>query len=187
MNLSDVLSDPINFITEFFGIVPAKYQEEWVREYQTKQHIAVKIQNKYLDGDETDLYAIWYAIVNPNKHVCFGAPIHVESKMGLIKSYVKHVINRLNAMKDNFISVTYENDYCIVLSNGSKISCNDMLEECIHGPSYHFVIYNGIDYMTDEQYDFFMKAWFPTLASTKDMKLILRYEKDNRPIFAKFK
>jgi hypothetical protein len=41
--------------------------------------------------------------------------------------------------------------------------------------------------MTDEQYDFFMKAWFPTLASSKDMKLILRYEKDNRPIFAKFK
>jgi hypothetical protein len=62
-----------------------------------------------------------------------------------------------------------------------------MLEECIHGPSYHLVVYNGIDYMTDEQYDFFMKAWFPTLASSKDMKLILRYEKDNRPIFAKFK
>ena len=87
MNLSDVLSDPINFITEFFGIVPAKYQEEWVREYE-KNKVDYNVEEVIKSVMEIDNEFV--------KEIVYGTLTYKEELKNIANKYLSGwTINRL--------------------------------------------------------------------------------------------
>ena len=187
MTLSDVLKEPENMIEEFFGTPITDIHKRQFENYKTKLHNCVKIDNNYMDYEDARLYAIWYAITNDHLNVVIGAPNKsgLQSIFRTVKSYIKHIVKRLNEMKDNFISITAEGENFVVLSNGSCISSNTMLDDCIFGPSYDLVLYIGLDEMTDDQYKQFTMCYIPVICNSKKTKVIFMYEKNNREIFDK--
>lgn len=189
MTIADVLNDPENMIAEFFGTILSEKEKKHLDSYKNKKHTCVQITDNYMDYDNGKLYAVWYAITNENKHVIVGMPTEQGTKgmFTSISSYVHYIVKRLNEMKDNFISITAEGKNYIVLSNGTCIASDMMLDNCICGGPYDLVFYIGIDSMTDEQYKQFTMCYIPVICGTPKTKVILMYEKNNRPIFDSLK